>query len=75
MSKMIRSINRYHDTFIDTLSEWWPFLLVGVVIVGHIGLTAYVSFTDTAENRVERKKAEICLDTCELQCLEDTDDG
>ena len=62
MSKMIRSINRYADTFIDTLSEWWPFLLVGVVIVGHIGLTAYVSFTETSE---------ICLDTCELRCLEE----
>jgi len=62
MSKMIRSINRYADTFIDTLSEWWPFLLVGVVIVGHIGLTAYVSVTETSE---------ICLDTCVLHCLEE----
>ncbi len=59
-----------HNRYTDTDAAWYGLLAVLLLLGVQIGFIAYRQFTETPEERIERYRERMCIDACELRCLE-----
>jgi hypothetical protein len=64
-------LNRY--TYTDALRDryYLPSLVLLFAFSGFLALMIFLVYTDTPEKRIERKKRRVCIESCELKCMEE----
>jgi len=63
-------LNRYTYTY-SLRDDFFPVLVLLFAVLGFFVIMGLLVYNDTPENRIERKKKRVCIDACELKCMEE----
>ena len=61
-------LNRYTYSLRD---DFFPVLVLLFAVLGFFVIMGFLVYTDTPEKRIERKKKRVCIESCELKCMEE----